>query len=524
MASDIVSTTPPTPRATDRDTGLASEGTGHAPDPNRLPAFMVDGNFLEDSGADAGSENGGSDPDAGAVNPPLNTGSLSRRMMLIAVAWISFLLIVGGVALDRTLESLLTGQFDEQLEFQLKSMIASAELGPDGEVRFNRMLSDQRFLEYNSGLYWQVSGGDYPANPSRSLWDRTIVIRDGLIAEEAIYYDSGQFADESLRIVQRTISLPGSEVQWQFVVGGSREGLDEQLASVRSILIWSFVILAIGLMLMAMLQTWYGLGPLRRVRRAIARIRTTGHNRVTDPLPQEVQPMVEELNALLAHSENQAEEARTHAGNLAHALKTPLTVLTNAATADAPDLDSTVMREAALMRRQVDHHLARARAVGRRAIGLSRADLRRTSVAVMRAVGRLYPECRLDLDGQDDIFVAIERQDLEEILGNLIENAAKYGGGSVFVTLDPDEPAPDSGPYAGVPPEKDPDYCWVWVEDDGTGIPEKERSAIFARGARLDTDKPGTGLGLAIVRDVVAIYGGDVELDRGLGGQPKGCA
>ena len=124
---------------------------------------------------------------------------------------------------------------------------------------------------------------------------------------------------------------------------------------------WSFAILGLGLFLMAALQTWYGLSPLRRVRIAIQHMRTTGINRVADPLPQEVRPLVEELNALLAHSEKQAEEARTHAGNLAHALKTPLTVINNAATAKSPDLADTVIREAGTIRRHVDHHLARQR-------------------------------------------------------------------------------------------------------------------------------------------------------------------
>ena len=95
--------------------------------------------------------------------------------------------------------------------------------------------------------------------------------------------------------------------------------------------------------------------------------------------------------------------------------------------------------------------------------------------------------------------MGIERQDLDEILGNLIENAAKYGGGSVFVTIDTKPDAAD---------------CVIWIEDDGMGIPEKERERIFDRGARLDTGKPGTGLGLAIVRDVAEIYGGTVELDE----------
>ena len=258
------------------------------------------------------------------------------------------------------------------------------------------------------------------------------------------------------------------------------------------------MVLGAGLVTMAALQTYYGLGPLRRVRRAIARMREGGAMRVDEPLPLEVQPLVNEINGLLEHSVRQAEEARTHAGNLAHALKTPLTVVMNAATAQAPDLADTVIREAAVMRRQVDHHLARARAVGRRATGLSRASVWESAEAVERAVTRLYPHVRLDMDGNREAQVAIERQDLDEILGNLIENAAKYGGGSVFVTI-------DAAPA-------DPAFCDIWVEDDGAGIPEAARERIFDRGARLDTSKPGTGLGLAIVRDVAELYGGAVEL------------
>ena len=428
-----------------------------------------------------------------------HTGSLARRMMLIAAGWITVLLLGGGLALDRTLASMLTSQFDEQLDYMLTAMIGSAEIGPEGEVYFNRPLGDQRFLEPNSGLYWQIDGAGHEAWPSRSMWDRTLRIPKGKNGYRPQYADSAQFPDEPLRLVSRAIRLPGSDVEWHFTVAAAREELDGQISDIRSILIWSFAVLAIGLMLMAMLQTWYGLGPLRRVRLAIARIRSSGANRVTDPLPQEVQPMVEELNGLLAHSERQAEEARTHAGNLAHALKTPLTVLTNAATAHAPDLDETVLREAAVMRRQVDHHLARARAVGRRAVGLSRANVRESAEAVERAVSRLYPDVRFDLDGSTTAQVAMERQDLDEVLGNLIENAAKYGGGSVFVTVDP---------------QPDDRRCAILVEDDGLGIPPERRGGMFTRGARLDTNKPGTGLGLAIVRDVVEIYGGAVELDE----------
>ncbi|MFM5917263.1 MAG: sensor histidine kinase [Novosphingobium sp.] len=418
-------------------------------------------------------------------------------MMLIATGWILVLLLGGGIALDQTLTGLITRNFDGQLSYLLNGMIASAEVGSDGEVYFNRALGDQRLLEPNSGLYWQIRGEGHDDFPSRSLWDRSLEVRANHLDKEAHAYDSNQFPSEPLRVIERSVTLPGSTTVWWFTVAERKSDLDEQTSRVRRILYRSFAVLGLGLLIMAALQTWYGLGPLRGVRRAIQRMRTKGTNRVTEPLPLEVQPLVQELNALLAHTERQAEEARTHAGNLAHALKTPLTVVMNAATAHAPDLPETVIREAAVMRRQVDHHLARARAVGRRAVGQARANVSESVEAVLRAVTRLYDRARFDLDGNRGTLVAIEKQDLDEILGNLIENAAKYGGGSVFVTID------------AVPSS---DQCEIWVEDDGGGIPDEERIRIFDRGARLDTGKPGTGLGLAIVRDVAEIYGGSVEL------------
>ena len=425
-------------------------------------------------------------------------GSLARRMVLIASGWIAVLLLGGGIALDRSMTNLVEENFDEQLTSMLTAMVASAEIGPDGEVFFYRSLGDQRFLEPNSGLYWQISGQGREVFPSRSLWDRSLAVRADHLDDQVHIYDSDQFSNETLRVAERSIILPGSETQWWFTVATSREERDAQIAQIRAILVWSFAVLGVGLLVMVMLQIRYGLSPLRRVRDAIQHLRTTGANRITDPLPAEVQPLVEELNALLEHSERQAEEARTHAGNLAHALKTPLTVLTNAATARADDLADTTIRESRTMQRHVDHHLARARAVGRRAIGRARTSVCTSAEAVRRAVERLYPGVRFDIAGNREAEVAIERQDLDEILGNLIENAAKYGQGSVFVTVDA---------------EPDTDQCVIWVEDDGKGIPQAKRSEIFGRGARLDTDKPGTGLGLAIVRDVVGIYGGTVSLD-----------
>ncbi len=433
-----------------------------------------------------------------AAPPPVrSTGSISRRMIGIAALWISILLLGGGLALDRVLSQAITRNFDDGLNYVLTAMIASAEIGPDGEVLFNRPLADQRFLEPNSGLYYQISAKGHEDWRSRSLWDRALRVLPEHDDRSFHAYDSKQFPGEDLRIMERTIVLPGSDTRWMFMVAAARAGLDDQIRTLRSTLTQSFALLALGLIVLTTLQTLYGLRPLRRVRKEIVRMRTGEKNRVTEPMPSEVLPMVEELNALLAHNERQAEEARTHAGNLAHALKTPLTVIMNAATAQSADLGETVIREATTMRRQVDHHLARARAVGRRGAAQSRAEVWTSLQAVERAVQRLYPETRIDMDGDKEVAVRVERQDLDEMLGNLIENAAKYGGGSVFATVS------RSGPMVE-----------IMVEDDGVGIPQEERTRIFDRGVRLDSGKPGTGLGLAIVRDVAEIYGGSIGMEE----------
>jgi len=425
------------------------------------------------------------------------TGSLSRRMIVIAAAWIALLLAGGGFALDRVLVSAVTRNFDDQLEYVLTALIVSAEVDPIGEVRFTREAADQRFLEPYSGLYWQVSAPGHEDFPSRSLWDRRLAAGDTHNDRAVHNYNSPQFGDEKLRVVERDVVLPGSPTRWRFQVAQRTDQLDAQVSILRRTLIRSFALLALGLIVLAALQTFYGLWPLRKVREEMVRMRSGQSNRLTRAMPDEVAPLVEELNALVAHNERQAEEARRHAGNLAHALKTPLTVIMNAATANADDLGDTVIREARTMRRQVDHHLARARAVGRRGSAHSRAEVWPSLESVERAVARLYRHVRIDVDGPKHLSVHVERQDLDEMLGNLIENAAKYGGGSVFVTV---------GAQAG--------FVEFMIEDDGVGIPEEQRVRIFDRGVRLDSGKPGTGLGLAIVRDVAEIYEGTVALEE----------
>jgi signal transduction histidine kinase len=423
--------------------------------------------------------------------------SLTRRLIGVAALWIGVLLLGGGYALDRVLTNSLLETFDKQLELVINGMVGASEIGPDGEVRFSRPPADQRYLEAYSGAYFQISGAGADTFASRSLWDRRLQVDTNHNDVKLHRYDSDEFKGEPLRIVERDVVLPGSTTRWRFQVAQSRDVIDRQIHDLRATLIRSFAALGLGLLVLAALQASYGLWPLRRVRSEVIAIRSGRQRRISENFPREIYPLVHEINELLAHGEEQAEEARRHAGNLAHALKTPLTVITNAATAQSPDLSDTVCREATTMRRQVDHHLARARAIGRRATTHARATVWDSLEAVERAVSRLYPAVTVDIDGDKQAEVRVERQDMDEMLGNLVENAAKYGGGRVFVTV----------------AHPDGDVVRIAVEDDGPGIPQADRQSIFDRGARLDTTgKPGTGLGLAIVRDVAEIYGGSVTL------------
>jgi signal transduction histidine kinase len=434
----------------------------------------------------------------------LQKGSLTRRLLLVAALWIAALLGIGGMALERALASFVTSSFDQQLESTLNAMIASAEIGPQGEVRFTRSLGDQRFFEPYSGFYWQVTGAGQKMFRSRSLWDRALPTDLGETAfgprRETIVLPPS----EVLRTMERDAVLPGSSIVFRFQVGQSTLELDRQIRSLRNTLTLSLSVLGLGLIAVAVLQAVYGLWPLRRVRRALNAVRAGEATRVPVNFPPEIAPLVIELNALLDHNEAQAAAARTQAGNLAHALKTPMSVLLGEARASGPDLPDIVIEQVSVMKRHVDHHLARARALGRRAVVTSRAEAWPALEAVAHAVERIHQDrgVVIDMTGDRQAVFAGERQDLEEMIGNLLDNAAKYGGGRVFVTVSV-RPPPAPGTAGMVE---------IVVEDDGPGIPPESRGQLFGRGARLDTDKPGTGLGLAIVRDVAEIYDGSVEL------------
>jgi signal transduction histidine kinase len=424
--------------------------------------------------------------------------SLSARILLFSLAWIAALLGIGGLALDRTVTGTLVRNFDQRVAMTLPVMIAAAELDPYGDIRFNRPPVEPRFNEPYSGRYWQVSAKGRADFRSRSLWDRTLELDLEKSCANPCTSRYEGFDGEPLRLLERDAVLPGSTTVFRFAVAEEASALDRQVATVRQTLWVALGLLGLGLVLLSALQATVGLLPLKRLSAAIAEIRAGARTRVPEAaVPPEVAPLVGELNALLAHNEQVVEEGRMHAGNLAHALKTPISVLLNEAAEAGGDFAGLVAREASVMRRHVDHHLARARASARRAQSAARTPVWPSIERVARAIERIYAArgVVIDLAGDRAGVFRGEREDLEEMAGNLIDNAAKYGGGRVFVTV------------------AEADGCvTLTVEDDGPGIPEGIEARLFERGLRLDTGEAGTGLGLAIVRDVAAMYGGEVSL------------
>ena len=419
-------------------------------------------------------------------------------MIALAAMWIIPLLAVGGLALDRVLVNNFTENFDARLEVTLSGMINVADFDEAGEIRFLRELGDQRYMEPYSGMYWQVSNRNQVAFQSRSLWDRVLGPQPQQACTKPCRYASLAFPGEPLRIVGRTVRFPGSTTQFYFQVAQSTRDLDAQIRELRSVLFWSLGVLGLGLLALAALQSTYGLSPLGRVSRAIALVRSGQAKRVPGDFPIEIAPLVTEINELLEYTEEQREAARRHAGNLAHALKTPMSVLVGEAQGRTDPLAQVVVSQVQVMRRHVDHQLARARAAGQRGISSTRTQAWPAVQAIVRTVGRIHADrdVTIDLAGDRAKLFRGERQDLDEMVGNLVDNAAVHGGGRVFVTL-------GGGPGS----------LEIIVEDDGAGIPADARQRLFARGERLDTDKPGTGLGLAIARDVAELYGGAIGLE-----------
>jgi signal transduction histidine kinase len=433
----------------------------------------------------------------------MRNASLASRLFLAAALWSAVVLAVAGFLLASIYRGSLEQNFDERLGIYLKALVA--ELVRRDEDWSTLALGEPRFDLPLSGWYWQIATPDgKPVRVSRSLFDKSLPLliasdpdKDQAPTREA-YVDGPDGGD--LRQVERVIDL-GDQGRFVVAVAADSGSIADELQSFDTTILIAFLLLGVGLVGATTLQIAYGLRPLARISRDIAAIRAGTAERISQAAPREIAPLAREINDLLESNTGIVERARTGVGNLAHGLKTPLSVVANEAAAARGPLAEKVGEQVEIMRQQIDHHLRRARIAAGVPVVSGVTEVGPVIEALARTMKKVHGErcLRLDVKLQPARFRG-ERQDLEEMVGNLVDNACKWAVGRVSI-----EVAAEGGadPRRGLS---------IIVDDDGPGLPAAQREAVARRGERLDETKPGSGLGLAIVSDLAALYGGTLTL------------
>lgn len=439
------------------------------------------------------------------LSRPAPRRSLRLRLFAGSLVWIIAALTLTGFLLTDLFSRHVTARFESELRVHLDQLTANLETAPDGRPLLAVELSDPRLRKPYSGLYWQVDAVD-GAEPavlrSRSLWDSALRVPADSPADGEVHVHRIVGPDDEPLVMMERVVRPAErpDAPLRLIVAADERGMTDPVREFVYLLAAALGVLALGLVVAVAIQVSIGLAPLRRLHDALAPVRDGRSRRLEGVYPTEVQPLVDELNALLEHDAQVVERARTQAGNLAHAVKTPLAVLANAAARESGPLAELVTEQVGAAQRQVDYHLARARAAAATKVRGLQTPVRPTLEALVRVMRRVHAERDLEIAiesayGVEPVFRG-EEQDLQEMLGNLVDNACKWAARHVSLAL--------SG-EAG--------WLRVVVDDDGPGLAAEVREAVFERGVRADERRPGSGLGLAIVRDLARLYGGDVELD-----------
>ena len=310
--------------------------------------------------------------------------------------------------------------------------------------------------------------------------------------------------DRPLRMVERVIDT-GDQGIYLVQVAATTDEIEAQMAQFELSLLISFAVLAVVLVASSAVQLRYGLRPLRRLQHGVTAIRRGEHDEIEGVFPRDLAPLASELNLMIVANRDVVERARTQVGNLAHALKTPLSVIMNEAATEPGPLSAKVGEQAAVMRDQLSYYLERARAaVAARKIG-SATEVAPVVAALVRTFEKIYRErdVRFAEQGGADLRFLGERQDLEEMIGNLVDNAGKWARSEVKIAV--------GAAFRDADSERA--FFRVTIDDDGPGLPPESRAAALKRGRRLDESKPGSGLGLSIVEELAGLYGGRFLLD-----------
>ena len=443
--------------------------------------------------------------------------SLRARLLAGTLVWIVVTIVIAGWGLGSLFRQHVALQFHAELKTHLDQLAANLVVNALGEPSLTSPLSDPRLSRPYSGLYWQVdrvASAGVPAAAgmlrSRSLWDGVLSVpAPSAIEGEVRLYRTQAPDGAALGMVGRTVSLDDARGQpgptWQLLVAADEQLMAAPVQSFKNSLWLALGLLGLGLGTAAVVQVAVGLSPLRRLRLALAAVRAGRTQALAGEFPTEVKPLVDELNTVLAQNTEIVLRARTQAGNLAHALKTPLTVLGNAAARQDGELAHLVAEQLALAHRQVNYHLRRARAAGAASVPGVHTPVQPVAEGLVRVMARVHAPAQLELVLQamaPHLAFRGEEQDLQEMLGNLLDNACKWARHRVELSA-----------------QLKDGQLEISVADDGPGVSPERREAVFGRGTRDDEKVAGSGLGLAIVDDLARLYGGQVALaDSPLGG------
>jgi signal transduction histidine kinase len=436
----------------------------------------------------------------------MRASSLATRLFLSATAWVVVILLITGVVLSSVYRAATERAFDRRLNLYLRTIIAEVAT-PDNTPDQFQSLGEPLFELPLSGWYWQVARTDTEkpeVRASRSLWDKKLPKleehgADLTAAGVRLGYVDGP-EGQNLRMVERPVDL-GADGKFLVSVAGDASEIFDETRSFDYYLGGTFAALSIVLVLTTIFQVRFGLAPLKRISESIADIRSGRAERLEGEFPVEIAPLARETNALIDANREIVERARTHVGNLAHAIKTPLSVIVNEAAAHGADpFAAKVLEQAEVMRDQVAHHLERARIAARPTIIGTVTEVAPAIEALRRTMEKIHRGRGIAIDVKADAQARFrgERQDLEEMAGNLVDNACKWAASQVFIEV---LVAPGASPMLR-----------IIVDDDGRGLSAAERAQVSRRGQRLDESKPGSGLGLSIVVDLAALYGGSLSL------------
>ncbi|YCO05458.1 ATP-binding protein [Vibrio sp. VNB-15] len=418
--------------------------------------------------------------------------SIKSRLVLAAVVWLTAMILAAGVTIPTQVYSYMVDDTRSQLNVFMDEIAAQLEVDNKGQLSLSTQLSDPRFSRPYSGLYWSAST-DTNLERSRSLWDKKIEYK-GL--------DKAAFGarDEKLITIKKTLYLPDYNGPIDIIIGVDEDPIEHTIQSLTGQLWIILGLLFAGVLAVILLQIAWSLSPLTKLQRELAELKAGNKKGLEEEYPKEVSPLISDLNALLFHYQELLERARNHAGNLSHALKTPLSVLKNEVLALTPEEQDRLNAPITQIQQHIDYHLGRARMAGSMNILSVKSNPSERVDAISMAFDKVYAHRDVTLINELDseLNVAVEKTDLDEMVGNLLENGYKWAGSIIRVHAN----------------KLNDGNIELVVEDDGQGIPEEKLQQATKRGVRLDETTPGTGLGLNIVNEMAHSYRGSLTLGK----------